>query len=104
MFPIRLEMYMDTVFGYVRLMRLERALSAMAGIIITGILVKDITRIEWSYVIVCLAVFFSAIANFSLNDYQDKEIDRVNDRQDRPLVAETITPDIVVRFTIVKIN
>lgn len=92
---------MDKVLGYVRLMRLERALSAMAGVVITGIIVKDVTTIGWDYVIACLVVFFSALANFALNDYQDIEIDRVNRRQDRPLVNNIITPSSVLKFALV---
>jgi 4-hydroxybenzoate polyprenyltransferase len=101
MSPIRLGIYMDTFMGYVSLMRLERALSAVAGIILTGIIVKDITMIEWNYVIACLAVFFSALANFTLNDYQDIEIDRINKRPDRPLVNGIINPNNALRFTLV---
>jgi geranylgeranylglycerol-phosphate geranylgeranyltransferase len=83
---------MERLLGVVQLMRLERAASAVAGVIITAVIVKDLTTFQWSYVVACLAVFFSALANFALNDYHDIEIDRVNDRQDRPLVSGVISP------------
>ena len=92
MSPTWLGWCMERLLGVVRLMRLERAASAVAGVIITGVIVKDLTTFQWSYVVACLAVFFSALANFALNDYHDIEIDRVNNRQDRPLVNGVISP------------
>ncbi|MCW4050324.1 MAG: UbiA family prenyltransferase [Candidatus Bathyarchaeota archaeon] len=83
---------METLRYYVRLLRLERAVSAVFGVILTGVIVGDLTAIQNEYVIACLAVFFSALANFSLNDYQDIEIDRRNGRLDRPLAQGQIPP------------
>jgi geranylgeranylglycerol-phosphate geranylgeranyltransferase len=91
---------MERLLGVVRLMRLERAASAVAGVIITGVIVKDLTTFQWSYVVACLAVFFSALANFALNDYHDIEIDRVNNRQDRPLVNGVISPAAALWVTL----
>jgi 4-hydroxybenzoate polyprenyltransferase len=87
--------------SYLSLTRLERAFSAVAGVILTGIIVNDISMIDWNYVIACIAVFFSALANFALNDYQDIEIDRINKRQDRPLVNGTINPNNALGVTLV---
>ncbi len=91
---------MGRLNGFVRLMRLERAASAVAGVVITGVVVRDLATFQWSYVVACLAVFFSALANFALNDYRDIEIDRLNNRQDRPLVNGVIAPADAVRVTI----
>ena len=91
---------MERVLGCVRLMRLERATSAMAGVIIVGVIVQDLTSFQWSYMIACLAVFFSALANFALNDYHDIEIDRLNNRRDRPLVNGVVSPYIALCITL----
>ena len=90
MLPILRMVVMVSVHGFVRLMRLERAISAMAGVLITGIIVGDLTGFSWSYLVACLAVFFSALANFALNDIHDIEIDRMNGRNDRPLANGSI--------------
>lgn len=91
---------MERLLAVVRLMRLERAASAVAGVIVTGVIVKDLTTFQWSYVVAGLAVFFSALANFALNDYHDIEIDRVNNRQDRPLVNGVIGPAVALWVTL----
>jgi len=98
--PTWLGWCMERLLGIVRLMRLERAASAVAGVIITGVIVKDLTTFQWSYVVACLAVFFSTLANFALNDYHDIEIDRVNNRQDRPLVNGVIGPPAALGVTL----
>ena len=82
---------MGSIHGYLGLMRLERAISAMVGVVITGVIVGDLVGFDWGYVVACLVVFFSALANFALNDIHDIEIDRVNQRADRPLAAGVIS-------------
>ena len=82
---------MVSIHGFVKLMRLERAISAVAGVLITGIVVGNLTGFNWSYLVACLVVFFSALANFALNDIHDIETDRVNKRTDRPLASGVIS-------------
>ena len=91
---------MTRLHGVAQLMRLERAASAAAGVLVTGVIVKDLTAFQWSYVVACLAVFFSASANFALNDIHDVESDRVNNRQDRPLAAGTLSPSVALGVTL----
>ena len=81
---------MNQVRAYIRLLRLERAVSAVMGVLLTGVVVKDLTGFNLVYVYDCISVFFSAIANFVLNDIHDLEIDRSNGRQDRPLAEGDI--------------
>jgi 4-hydroxybenzoate polyprenyltransferase len=91
---------MRKVTGIFRLLRLERATSAVAGVIISGIIVKDLTMFQWDYLATCLAVFFSALANFSLNDYHDVVSDIVNERSDRPLAIGVLEPVTALKLTI----
>jgi len=83
---------MESIHGYVRLIRLERALSTVLGVIFTGLIVGDLTTFQPEYAIACTVVFLSAVANFALNDYSDVDIDRTNHRTDRPLAQGQISP------------
>jgi 4-hydroxybenzoate polyprenyltransferase len=84
-----------------RLIRFERAISAAAGVLITGVIVNDLTGFQWSYVLACLAVFFSAIANFVLNDVHDVEVDRVNNRTNRPVANGVISKQTALKIAII---
>jgi len=66
------------------------------GVILTGVIVKDLTVFQWEYVLACLSVFFSTFANFALNDYHDIDIDRFNKREDRPLAIGVFSPWVAV--------
>lgn len=90
---------MNKALGFVRLIRLERAISAAVGVILTGVIVKDLTVFQWEYVIACLSVFFSTFANFAMNDYHDIEIDKFNKREDRPLANGVFSPRVAVWIT-----
>ncbi len=87
---------MNKARGFIRLIRLERAISAAVGVILTGIIVKDLSVFQWDYVIACLSVFFSTFANFALNDYHDLDIDVFNKRKDRPLANGVFSPRTAV--------
>jgi 4-hydroxybenzoate polyprenyltransferase len=81
---------MNQLQGYFRLFRLERAFSAVLGLLITGIVVKDLNEFNSMFVYASFSVFFSAIANFSLNDIHDVDIDKINKRNDKPLAVGTL--------------
>ena len=83
---------MEKALSYLRLIRLERALSAVFGVLFTGLIVGDLTSIQPEYAVSCAVVFLSAVANFALNDHSDLEIDRANRRMDRPLAQGEIAP------------
>jgi 4-hydroxybenzoate polyprenyltransferase len=76
--------------SYLRLVRLERAVSATLGVILTGIIVGDLTHFQIDYLLSCLAVLFSTMANFVLNDICDINADKINNRRDRPLAQGEI--------------
>ena len=91
---------MEKLRSFTRLIRLERAVSAVFGVIFTGVIVGDLVALQPEYILACLVVFFSAIANFALNDYSDIEIDRVNHRLDRPLAQGQIKPRTALKISI----
>jgi 4-hydroxybenzoate polyprenyltransferase len=82
---------METVRNYLRLIRLERALSATFGVLFTGILVGDLIASQSIYVIACLLVFFSAMANFGLN----------RSIVDRPLAQGQLKPETALFTAII---
>lgn len=81
-----------------RLFRLERAISAATGVLITGLIVSEVS---WSHGFAALSVFFSALANFVLNDLHDLQSDSVNGRQDRPLALGVIGKNKAVGYAII---
>lgn len=78
-------------YAYLRLIRLDRALSAAFGVLFAGVFVGDLTGYQSEYVIAFFIVLFSAFANFGFNDYFDLDVDLSNHRTDRPLVEGTLT-------------
>ena len=92
---------METVRKYLRLIRLGRALSASFGVLFTGIVVGDLVGFQSIYIIACLVVFLSAVANFGLNDYIDIEADMRNYRVDRPLAQGQLKPETALLTAII---
>ncbi len=84
---------MNRVDGFIRLFRLERAFSAASGVLITGVIVSGYRNVSWVHGFAALSVFFSALANFVLNDIHDLESDTTNGRPDRPLATGIIGKD-----------
>jgi 4-hydroxybenzoate polyprenyltransferase len=83
---------MGNVRSFLELIRFERAIAAPFGVIFTGIVTGDLVGFQWEYIAACLAVFFSAVANFGLNDYVDIDADKKNERADRPLANNNFEP------------
>lgn len=80
----------------VNLFRLERAFSAGFGVLITGIIVEGIDGLSLVHGYAVICVFFSAMANFVLNDIHDMAGDTVNERPDRPFVQGVIGKDTAI--------
>ena len=91
---------MNQLDGYVRLFRLERAFSAVSGVLITGLLVNGFREITFVHGYAALSVFFSALANFVLNDIHDLESDKVNKRPDRPIALGLISKENALGWAI----
>ena len=56
------------------------------AVFLSGLLAGDFYGFQPEYLVAFFIVFFSAIGSFAFNDYYDFEIDRKNNRSDRPLV------------------
>jgi 4-hydroxybenzoate polyprenyltransferase len=91
----------ETIQAYLRLLRVDRAISAALAVLFAGLISRDLMGFQWEYLIACLVVLFSAFANFALNDYYDHENDRLNHREDRPLAQGDIPRRTAILFAVV---
>jgi geranylgeranylglycerol-phosphate geranylgeranyltransferase len=79
------------IAAFTQLVRIEYSILSTSGIIVSGIISRDLHGMQIEYIIAFLIVFFTAIASFALNDYYDLEIDTKNKRIDRPLVLDRLS-------------
>jgi len=79
-------MLKNLIKGFFKLIRIELCIFATIGLFVSGILAGDLIGLQIEYLIAFLIVFISAGGAFSINDFYDYEIDKRNNRADRPLV------------------
>jgi len=79
-------MLKNLIKGFLKLIRIELCIFATIGLFVSGILAGDLIRLQIEYLIAFFIVFISAGGAFSINDFYDYEIDKKNERADRPLV------------------
>jgi len=79
------------IYGFSKLIRLGVSLFGCIGLFVSGILAKDLTSFQFEYLIAFLIILISAAGSFAINDYYDYELDKSNNRIDRPLVLELIS-------------
>lgn len=82
--------------AFLALIRVERSLSAAFGVLFAGFFVGDLKGFQLEYVLAWFVVFLAAIANFGLNDFCDLEVDRLNNREDRPLAEGLLSERFVI--------
>lgn len=71
--------------SFYRLIRLDYSLFSGLGVLLSGLLAGDLCGFQLEYLVAFLIVFLSAAGSFAFNDYFDFEVDRRNNRPDRPL-------------------
>jgi len=76
----------DTIRAFARLIRFDISLFSTFGVLLSGLLAGDLRGFQLEYLVASLVVFLSAVGSFAFNDYYDFEVDKRNDRFDRPLV------------------
>lgn len=95
---------MGFVSAFVRLTRFEHAVmlavAVLIGEIISGSSIPQFTSI---IILSLLVPIFSEMGSFALNDVLDVESDRINRREDRPLVSGEINRDFAYWFSIASI-
>ena len=73
--------------AFFKLIRIEYSFFAALGVIVGGLLAGDLAGLQLEYVIAFFIIFFCATGSFAFNDYYDYEVDKRNQRMDRPLVT-----------------
>lgn len=84
-------MSQSKIYGFLKLIRLGVSLFGCIGLFVSGILAGDLNTFQIEYLFAFLIVFISAAGAFAINDYYDYELDKSNNRMDRPLVLELIS-------------
>lgn len=79
-------MQKNILWAFSKLVRLDYSLFGALGVFLSGFLARDLQGFQSEYLVAFLIVFFSAVGSFAFNDYQDYQVDKKNQRFDRPLV------------------
>ena len=79
------------IYGFLKLIRFTVSLFGCIGLFVSGFLAGDLVSFQMEYLIAFLVVFISGAGAFAINDYFDYELDKSNNRVDRPLVIELIS-------------
>ena len=79
------------IYGFIKLIRLGVSLFGCIGLFISGLLAEDLKGFQVEFLLAFLIVIISAAGAFAINDYYDYELDKSNNRLDRPLVLELIS-------------
>jgi len=66
------------------------------GVFLSGLLAGDLFGFQPEYLGAFLIVFLSAVGSFAFNDYCDFEVDKRNDRSDRPLVSGLLSKELAL--------
>jgi geranylgeranylglycerol-phosphate geranylgeranyltransferase len=77
----------DDIRTFFHLTRLDNSLFGAFGVIVSGLLAGDLVGFQWEYPIGFLIVLLAAIGSYSFDDYFDFDVDKRNERVDRPLVT-----------------
>ena len=81
----------EKIKGFLKLIRIELCVFGTIGFFVSGILAGDLVGFQMEYLLGFLIIFLSEAGAFAINDYFDYEIDKNNNRRDRPLVLGLIS-------------
>ena len=84
-------MITEKIKGFLKLIRIELCVFGTIGFFVSGILAGDLVGFQTEYLLGFLIIFLSEAGAFAINDYFDYEIDKNNNRRDRPLVLGLIS-------------
>lgn len=82
--------------AFFKLIRLDYSLLCASGVFLSGLLAGDLHGLQPEYLVAFLIVFLSAVSSFAFNDYYDFEVDKRNDRYDRPLVTGLVPRELAL--------
>ena len=96
-------MFKERIFGFLKLTRFGISLFGCVSLFISGILAGDLKGFQLEYFIAFLIVLISGSGAFAINDYFDYEIDKINERKDRPIVSGLISRKTALITAIISI-
>ncbi|MHA2089129.1 MAG: UbiA family prenyltransferase [Promethearchaeota archaeon] len=84
-------MLKDKIYGFLKLTRFGISLFGCIGLFVSGILAADLIGFQIEYLLAFFIVFIASSGSFAINDYFDYEVDKINNRKDRPIVTGLIS-------------
>lgn len=93
---------LEKIKSVYKLTRFDHAILIMIAVLIGETLtLGKLPALDWKFIVSLCAPAFVEMGAFALNDYLDRESDRINKRYDRPLVTGEISEETAVRVTFV---
>lgn len=92
------------LWAIVRLTRFEHSIIGGVGVVVGAIITTELEKAPLSFERLLAGIFVTVLliaAGFALNDYADVEVDRMNQRFDRPLVTGELSERQVIINSIV---
>ncbi|MHA2184274.1 MAG: UbiA family prenyltransferase [Promethearchaeota archaeon] len=96
-------MLKDRVYGFLKLIRFGVSIFGCIGLFVSGLIAGDLTGIQFEYLIAFFIVFISGAGAFAINDYYDFDVDKINERRDRPLVIGLVSRNIALVTALISI-
>ena len=84
-------MLKQKIYGFLKLIRFGVSLFGCIGLVISGVIAEDLIGFQVEYLFAFFIVLISASGAFAINDYYDFELDKKNNRRDRPLASGLIS-------------
>jgi len=84
-------MLRQKIYGFLKLTRFGVSLFGCIGLIVSGVIAGDLIDFQVEYLLAFFIVLISASGSFAINDYFDFELDKKNNRRDRPLARGLIS-------------
>ncbi|MHA2473304.1 MAG: UbiA family prenyltransferase [Promethearchaeota archaeon] len=96
-------MLKDRIYGFLKLIRFGVSIFGCIGLFVSGFMAGDLTGIQFEYFIAFFIVFISGAGAFAINDYYDFDVDKINERRDRPLVIGLVSKNIALVTALISI-
>ena len=93
-----------TVQAFSKLIRLDNSLFGAVAVLLSGLYAGDLRGFQLEYLVAFLIVFLSAAGAFAFNDYYDFEVDKRNNRYDRPLVLGLLSRRVALMTGLVSFS
>ena len=94
----------EAVQAFFKLIRLDNSLFGAVAVLLSGLYAGDLRGFQLEYLVAFLIVFLSAAGAFAFNDYYDFEVDKRNNRYDRPLVLGLLSRRVALMTGLVSFS